>query len=203
MPNLYVSPVCACVCVCACMFVGTRFSSGVYMNARYKDLWRKIISLKRYSHYVAGYAEGLPARRFYCTLCCKVSRNKSSPVVTLLRSARLSPPPIRPGGWIFQKATTTSVCSPPPSKKKLSGKMQQGTETPQRLTLNPLSRSKRITNWISMWYIHYREILCCSPLKAHHPPLPSLAHTPGPSAQTPAPPAPHRKTAYAGSSQLG
>lgn len=96
------------------------------------------------------------------------------------------------------------LCVPPlHPKKKLSGKMQQGTETPQRLTLNPLSRSKRITNWISMWYIHYCEILCCSPLKAHHPPLPSLAHTPGPSTQTPAPPAPHRKTAYAGSSQLG
>ena len=120
-----------CVCLCVCMFLGMHFSSGVYMNARYKDLWRKIISLKRYSHYAAGYAEGLPARRFYCTLCCKVSRNKSSLVVTPLRSARLSPPPIRPGGWIFQKATTTSVwCPPPPPPPKQKTHRNTATRPP-------------------------------------------------------------------------
>lgn len=39
--------------------------------------------------------------------------------------------------------------------------------------------SKRITNWISVWHIHYCKTLCCSPLKARHsaPFLPSLSHT--------------------------
>ncbi len=80
----------------------------------------------------------------------------------------VSPSPLRPGGWIFQKATAT-----PAFFHKLSGECSGGTETTPHPTPNPPSRSKRITNWISMWYIHYRKILCCSPLKAHHPPLPS------------------------------
>ena len=94
----------------------------------------------------------------------------------------------------FRKPQPPLCGVPPPhtqKKKKLSGKMQQGTETPPRLTLNPLSRSKRITNWISMWYIHYREILYCSPLKAHHPPLPSRrthTRTLRPKLQHPSPP---------------
>lgn len=52
-----------------------------------------------------------------------------------------------------------------------------GHRDPSNPTQNPPSRSKRITNQISMWYIHYCKILCCSPLKAHHP-LPSLKHQP-------------------------
>lgn len=83
MPNPYVNPVCVYV-----------YRTGLllrYLRERvwYKGLWRKVIWLKCYGHCDAGNpvaVRGVPARHLYCTLCSKVSRNKRSPVVWLLRS---------------------------------------------------------------------------------------------------------------------
>lgn len=83
MPNPYVNPVCVYV-----------YRTGLllrYLRERvwYKGLWRKVIWLKFYGHCDAGNpvaVRGVPARHLYCTLCSKVSRNKRSPVVWLLRS---------------------------------------------------------------------------------------------------------------------
>lgn len=83
MPNPYVNPVCVYV-----------YRTGLLLrylreHVWYKGLWRKVIWLKCYGHCDAGNpvaVRGVPARHLYCTLCSKVSRNKRSPVVWLLRS---------------------------------------------------------------------------------------------------------------------
>lgn len=120
---------------------------------------------------------------FYCALCCKVSRNKSSLVVTSLQSPRLSVTPPAQMDESFRKPQLH---------------FYSRAETPH--SKSPPSRSKHITNWISMWYIHYCKTLC-SPQKARHPLL-SLTHTSAPPPHHHHP-SPLCKTAYAGSSELG
>lgn len=124
---------------------------------------------------------------FERALCYKVSRNKSSLVVTSLQSPRLSVTPPAQEDESFRKPQlyfcSRALRHPPTPHSK-----------------SPPSRSKRITNWISMWYIHYCKTLC-SPRKARHPLL-SLTHTSAPPPHHHRP-SPLRKTAYAGSSELG
>lgn len=93
-------------------------------------------------------------------------------------------PPILPR-WMNLSGGHSHTCVFPQTQWR----MQLGTEIPPTPLKTPLSCSKRITNWIFMWYIHYRKILCCSPLKAHHPPLPSTFHRThiSPNTTTPAP----------------
>lgn len=132
MPNPYVNPVCVYV-----------YRTGLllrYLRERvwYKGLWRKVIWLKCYGHCDAGNPVAVRGVHLYCTLCSKVSRNKRSPVVWLLRSPSfLVPlsPLFCPGGMNLSESHRNT---PPCVFSTDSVRMQAGAPNSPRPSSKPL-----------------------------------------------------------------